>query len=139
MGRRELLAKAKREALAKFRRIMAPYKVRVEIVLLDDDDSNPPDAAEDRIDRGIEWAKAGRMDRACELWHEACNIHPKGYAIHYLLGVCAETLGDLQEAMNCYQKADRLTDEPVEEINQALGRVRVNLEKQKRLEKQLQR
>ena len=30
------------------------------------------------------------------------------------------------------EKADRLTDEPVEEINEALGRVRVNLEKQKR-------
>ena len=138
-GRQELLAEAKRQALAKFRCIMAPYNVRVEIVLLDDDDSNPPDTAEDRIERGIEWAEAGRMDRACELWQEACKIHPKGYAIHYLLGVCAETSGDLEDALKHYQQADRLTGEPVKEINQALGRVRVNLEKQKKLEKQLQR
>ncbi|MBW1792044.1 MAG: hypothetical protein JRJ14_07250, partial [Deltaproteobacteria bacterium] len=138
-GKREMLAEAKSQAISKFRRIIAPYKVRVEIVLLEDDDTDPPEAAEDRIERGIEWAEAGRMDRACELWHEACNIHPKGYAIHYLLGVCAETSGDLEEALKCYQKADRLTGEPVEEINEALGRVRVNLEKQKKLEKQLQR
>ena len=79
---------------------------------------------------------------ACELWQEACEIHPKGYAIHYLLGVCAETSGDLEDALKHYQKADRLTGEPVKEINEALGRVRVlggsGLGKEKRLE-QLQR
>jgi len=32
-----------------------------------------------------------------------------------------------------------MTGKPVKEINKALGRVRVNLEKQKKLEKQLQR
>ena len=138
-GRTEMLAEAKSQALAKFRLIMAPYHVSMEIVLLDDDDSNPPDAAEDRIERGIEWAEAGRMDRACELWHEAYNIHPQGYAIHYLLGVCSEMNGDLDEALKYYQKADRSTGEPVEEINQALGRIRVRMEKEKRLEQQLNR
>jgi len=138
-GRDEMLAEAKRQALSKFRCIMAPYNVCMEIVLLDDDDSNPPDAAEDRIKRGIKWAKAGRMDRACELWHEAGDIHPQGYAIHYLLGVCAEIAGNLDEALRYYQKADRLTGEPVEEINQALGRIRGRLEKEKRLNQQLHR
>ncbi len=139
MGRQELLLKAKRQALGKFRRLIAPYKEKLEIVLIDDDESDPPDAAEDRIERGIEWAEAGRMDRACELWQEACRIHPKGYAVHYLLGVCAEISGDLEGALKQYQIADRLTDEPVEEINQALGRVRFNLEEKRKLEEQLQR
>ncbi len=139
MGRQELLEKARKEAFAKFRLIMAPYNVCMEIVLLDDDDSDPPDGAEDRIERGIEWAKAGRMDRACELWHEADDIHPNGYAIPYLLGVCAETTGDLDKALECYQKADRMTGEPVEEINQALARIRARIGKVKRLEQQLQR
>jgi len=138
-GKGEMLAEAKKQALSKFRLIMAPYRVSMKIVLLDDDDSDPPDAAEDRIERGIEWAKAGRMDRACELWHEARDIHPKGYAIHYLLGVCAEISGDLDKALQCYQKADRMTGEPVEEINQALGRIRVRIGKERRLEQQLQR
>ncbi|MFH1935127.1 MAG: CsgG/HfaB family protein [Pseudomonadota bacterium] len=138
-GREEMLAEAKSQALSKFRLIMAPYHVSVEIVLLDDDDTNPPDAAEDRIKRGIEWAEAGRLDRACELWHEAYDIHPQGYAIPYLLGVCAEMAGDLDKALKYYQKADRLTGEPVEEISQALGRIRVRIGKEKRLEQQLQR
>ena len=138
-GKGEMLAVAKKQALSKFRLIMAPYHVSVKIVLLDDDDSDPPDAAEDRIERGIEWAKTGRMDRACELWHEACDIHPQGYAIHYLLGICAEITGDLDKALKYYQKADRSTGEPVEEINEALGRIRVRLEKEKRLEQQLNR
>ena len=138
-GRREMLAEAKSQALSKFRLIMAPYHVSVEIVLLDDDDSNPPAAAKDRIERGINWAEAGRMDRACELWHEAYDIYPQGYAIPYLLGVCAEMTGDLDKALEYYQKADRMTGEPVEEISQALGRIRVRVEKEKRLEQQLQR
>jgi len=138
-GREELLVEAKDQALSRFRLIMAPYNVSMEIVLIEGDDSNPPDEAEDRIERGIEWAKAGRMDRACELWHEASDIHPKGYAIPYLLGVCAETTGDLNEALTYYQKADRMTCEPVEEINQALGRIRGRMDKEKRLEQQLQR
>lgn len=79
------------------------------------------------------------MERACELWHEAYNLHPEGYAIHYLLGVCAETAGNLKEALSYYENADRMTGKPVEEINEALGRVRVNLEKQKKLEEQLKR
>ena len=111
----------------------------MEIVLLDDDDSDPPDEAEDRIERGIEWAEAGRMDRACELWHEAADIHSKGYAIPYLLGVCAETTGNLDEALKCYHNADRMTNEPVEEINKALARIKVRIGKEKRLEQQLQR
>ncbi len=62
-GRAELLAEAKGQALSKFRLIMAPYNVSMEIVLIEEDDSDLPDEAEDRIERGIEWAKAGRMDR----------------------------------------------------------------------------
>lgn len=34
---------------------------------------------------------------------------------------------------------DRMTGEPVEEISQALGRIRVRVEKEKRLNQQLQR
>ncbi|MBC8427226.1 MAG: tetratricopeptide repeat protein [Deltaproteobacteria bacterium] len=79
------------------------------------------------------------MDRACELWHEAYDIHPQGYAIPYLLGVCAEMAGDLDKALKYYQKADRMTGKPVEEISQALGRIRVRMKKEKRLEQQLQR
>jgi len=59
-------------------------------------------------------------------------------AKYYLLGVCAETQGKLKKALEYYDKADRMTGSPVKEINTALGRVRVSLEKRKKLEEQLQ-
>ena len=37
------------------------------------------------------------------------------------------------------RKEDRITGEPVEEMNQGLGRIRVRIGKEKRLEQQLQR
>ena len=138
-GRREMLAEAKRHAIDKFRVLIAPYYVMMEITLLEKDDTNPPSAASEKVKHGVEWAKNGRLDRACEFWQEAYKLHPEGYAIHYLLGVCSETAGNLQQALSYYENADRMTGKPVKEINEALGRVRVNLEKQKKLEEQLQR
>ena len=96
----------------------------------------PPEAKK-KIDAGTKWSKQGRLDRACELWHKAYELHPQGYAIPYLLGVCAEISGNLEKALSYYEKADRNTGAPVEEISQALGRVKVGIEKHKKLEEQL--
>ena len=137
-GRAQMLGDAKRHAIKKFREFIAPYSVIVEITLLEKDDTKPPPQAKEKVASGIKWAKQGRLERACEFWQEAYKLHPQGYAIHYLLGVCTETQGKLKQALEYYEKADRMTGSPVKEINEALGRVRVNLEKRKRLEEQLQ-
>ena len=137
-GRAQMLGDAKRRAIKKFRELIAPYSVIVEITLLEKDDTKPPPKAKEKVAKGIKWAKQGRLERACEFWQEAYKLHPQGYAIHYLLGVCAETQGKLQKALEYYEKADRMTGSPVKEINIALGRVRVSLEKRKKLEEQLQ-
>jgi hypothetical protein len=137
-GRVQMLGYAKKRAIRKFRELIAPYSVMVEIALLEKDDTKPPPKAKEKVASGIKWAKQGRLERACEFWQEAYKLHPQGYAIHYLLGVCAETQGKLQKALEYYEKADRMTGSPVKEINTALGRVRVSLEKRKKLEEQLQ-
>lgn len=137
-GRAQMLSDAKRRAIKKFRELIAPYSVIVEITLLEKDDTKPPPKAKEKVASGIKWAKQGRLERACEFWQEAYKLHPQGYVIHYLLGVCAETQGKLRKALEYYEKADRMTGSPVKEINTALGRVRVSLEKRKKLEEQLQ-
>lgn len=137
-GRAQMLGDAKKRAIKKFRELIAPYSVIVEIALLEKDDTKPPPKAKEKVASGIKWAKQGRLERACEFWQEAYKLHPHGYVIHYLLGVCAETQGKLQKALEYYEKADRMTGSPVKEINTALGRVRVSLEKRKKLEEQLQ-
>lgn len=137
-GRAQMLSDAKRRAIKKFRELIAPYSVIVEITLLEKDDTKPPPKAKEKVASGIKWAKQGRLERACEFWQEAYKLHPQGYVIHYLLGVCAETQGKLRKALEYYEKADRMTGSPIKEINTALGRVRVSLEKRKKLEEQLQ-
>jgi len=135
----EMLGAAKQEALNKFREMMAPHYVQRQFVILEGDDTNPPAAAKDKITQGIQWAKQGRLDRACEIWQDAYSLHAQGYAIHYDLGLCAEMVGKLPEALELYEKADRLTGKPVKEINQALGRVRQSMAEQRQIDEQMQK
>jgi len=43
-----MLAEAKRHAIEKFRELIAPHYVVVEIMLLEKDDSNPPSEAREK-------------------------------------------------------------------------------------------
>jgi hypothetical protein len=135
----EMLGAAKQEALNKFREMIAPHYVNRQFVILEGDDTNPSAATKDKITQGIQWAKGGRLDRACEIWQDAYSLHSQGYAIHYDLGLCAEMVGKLPEALEYYEKADRLTGKPVKEINEALGRVRQSMVQQRRIEEQMQK
>jgi len=138
-NRKELLSKAKTIAVEKFREMVAPYYVDVTIKLLTKDDTKIPSEAKKKINAGCKWSKEGRLDRACELWNDAYKLHPQGYAIPYLLGFCAETSGDLDSALSHYEKADRNTSAPVEEISEALARVKVRIETQRKLGEQMNR
>jgi curli biogenesis system outer membrane secretion channel CsgG len=135
----EMLGDAKNQALSKFLQMMAPHEVQRQFAILEKDDTTPPAAAKEKIDKGVKWAKEGRLDRACEFWQEAYSLHSQGYAIYYNLGLCAEMVGKLPEALEYYEKADRLTGKPVKEINEALGRTRQTMATQRRLEEQMQK
>lgn len=135
----DLLVKARSEAVREFCKLVAPYQVTVAITILEKDESKPRGEVADKISAGIEWAKQDRLDRACELWREAYTLHQQGYAIHYNLGLCAELTGRLSEALELYEKADRLTPLPVKEISAALKRVRGSQDSEKKLEDQLRK
>jgi curli biogenesis system outer membrane secretion channel CsgG len=135
----EMLGEAKKQALSKFVQMMAPHEVQRQFAILEKDDTTPPAAAKEKIEQGVKWAKEGRLDRACELWQEASSLHSQGYAIYYNLGLCAEMVGKLPEALEYYEKADRLTGKPVKEINAALGRIRQTMAEQRQLEEQMQK
>lgn len=136
-SRQELLAEAKKYALEKLGKLVAPYNEDFEIKLLIKDDSKVPPEAKKNINDGVKWAKAGRVDRACEFWNEASNLHPYGYAIYYLLGVCSELSGDLDKALSYYEKADTNASSPVDEISEAIGRITISIEKQKKIDEVL--
>lgn len=135
-GKNELLSLARQEALERYRTFIAPHYVDFEIGLLTSDDSKMDGEVEDKIDQGVNWAKAGRLDRACECWDQASRLHKTGYAIPYLLGVCCEVRGDFEKAQYYYVAADKETSKPVEEISTSLMRTRDSIEKQRRLQEQ---
>lgn len=120
----ELLATARDRAIARFVGQVAPHRVRMSISLLTEDDSGIPEATKVAIDNGVAFARENRLDRACTIWSEAARAHPQGYALPYLLGVCEEASGRLEQAQSQYTLADQRTSRPVDEISVAQARVR---------------
>lgn len=119
-----LVAEARRNAVERFRNMVAPHFVLVRIPLVLDDDSGIPAPLKKNIESGADFARAGDMKRACSLWLGAGGAHRAGYALPYLSGVCSEYAGDLDEAQRDYERAGRQSPQPVPEINAALARIR---------------
>jgi len=118
-----LLEQAKASVKNQFRRDIAPYYITREIRLIDSTDGIDSKEAKDLLKRGLEFAGHDRMDSACELWGQARNLAPGSYAILYNLGVCAESRGDLDAALNLYRQSDQILGKPDDDISLALTRV----------------
>ncbi|MEE9355502.1 MAG: hypothetical protein V3U75_07915 [Methylococcaceae bacterium] len=130
-----LINNAMKMAFDAFKEMIAPHYQDEVIVLFDRDNSEPSEIVQKQIKQGIRFAGDGRMDRACEIWKTAAAMHKAGYLMPYLLGVCAETFGNLHQAFTLYKTADNNTTHSVIEINEALTRVEVKLEDQVKLDK----
>jgi curli biogenesis system outer membrane secretion channel CsgG len=118
-----LLEQAKSSVKNAFRRDIAPYYITREIRLIDSTDGIESKEAKDKLKRGMDYADHGRMDSACELWGQARNLAPGSYALLYNLGVCAESRGDLDAALQLYRQADQILGKPDDDISLALTRV----------------
>ena len=70
-GEAELFGIAKKQIKAHLRKDVAPYYVTVEVKLMDSTDGIEGNGAKENLDRGIDAARNGRIDMACELWGAA--------------------------------------------------------------------
>lgn len=117
---------------------IAPRYVSFDVVLMEDPDVDLSSRQEDRFEAAIEFIEAGRIDRAGELLSQLhVEVQHQSYAIAYNLGVIREAEGAYSEAKTLYGIADRLTLEPVEEINLAVERIERLLVNQKRVKQQM--
>jgi len=132
-----LLEQAKEKVKKEFRRDIAPYYTTREIRLLDSTNGITSPEAKDKLKRGIEYADKGRMDSACELWGEARNLASGSYALLYNLGVCAESRGDLDNALSLYKQSDRILGKPDDDISLALSRVGEAIKNRSKLQQQM--
>ncbi len=131
-----LLNNAKAAVKNEFRSDVAPYKTNVTLELADSTDDIPTDEAKKKFKSGLRFARANRMDRACEFWKDASALSPKSFSILYNLGICAELYGQLEQALETFNKADRLLEKPDKRVSEAISRVSSSIEKQKRLQQQ---
>lgn len=147
-GVNELLAQeARGKALAKLRKDIAPYTQKMEARILTNfckgskggaldkytgkylkgstcDSSQPPAEVVKLVTGGEEYAKAGRLDQACDRWEQAASMHSDGFIVPYLQGVCAELHdNNLVAAARYYNTADNQASSPIKVVNDALKRL----------------
>jgi tetratricopeptide (TPR) repeat protein len=119
----QMAEQAKKLALKSFLKDVAPSFQEVQVQLLDS--SAGLDAqAQAKLSQGVAFAVAMRLDRACELWEEANQRANRSPALHYNLGVCAEAGGRIERALELYTQADRMLEQPNDQISWALARVK---------------
>lgn len=131
-----LFANAKEAAKAIFKSDVAPHYVTQEIKIMDSKDGLTSNVAEKKFEQGIDFAKNNRLDRACELWGEVRTISPNSPSLLYNLGICSEVVGNLDEALDLYKKADRLLNKPDDKISAALGRVTQAIQNREKIKQQ---
>lgn len=133
----EIAMEALKQVFDDFRKDVAPYNIDVEIELLDQNDGISNSKGKKALESGINFAKTGRLDRACDIWSDALRNNSDSIALNYNLGVCFELSGEEESALTQYYAADKLATEPNSTINDALVRVKQRIDNKKILKSQM--
>lgn len=112
------------EAVTLFQHDVAPYKKSISIAYLTSSEGIATPATKERFDGSIAFARANRLDRACELWSELAKAERSSASLTFNNGVCAEVAGDFETAEQLYTAADRMMARPDSTIGEGLKRVR---------------
>lgn len=131
-----LLSAARAKAIAQFRNHVAPHSVSLDIPLLTEDDSGMDARTKTLVSGGVDFATSGQTGKACQVWRSAARSHAAGFALPYLLGVCAELEDNLDLAEEQYALAAQRAHVPVPEISAALWRIKTARADRDRLEQQ---
>ena len=121
-----LMAQAKNAMVDAFRKKIVPHDRGMTIALMDADAHL---ADKTRFQGALNFAREGRMDRACELFREIYDGQKNSVALNYNLGVCEESAGAFWRANEHYRLADRMLDSPNRQISEALARNDRNIKK----------
>ncbi|MBF0623016.1 MAG: hypothetical protein HQL54_13940 [Magnetococcales bacterium] len=135
----QLMDQARESAILRMRQDIAPHLVTVSIALMEEEEGIESEAARKKLQRGMEFARANRMDRACEIWSHGHKLSPDAPAFLFNMGACSETSGDLTTALSWYTKADRAMLHPDDKMNAALHRVKEALNERDTLRDQLKK
>ncbi|MCK4875814.1 MAG: hypothetical protein KAS26_08205, partial [Sulfurimonas sp.] len=111
-----------------------------QVVLLDEPDIDYNDAEEKLLEVSIEYIKQSRYLKAERFLIDLIDsTNQKSYVPFYNLGVIKEAQADYKEAQKYYKLADDLVIEPVEEVSRAYIRIQRLIDKDSKIQEQLQR
>jgi hypothetical protein len=133
---RQMKKELQEQILKTIRNDIAPYYVQIEVKLLEATEDLPTAQSRQSFASGLEFAKSGRFDRACEIWGEIRNEAQSSITVLHNLAVCAETKGNLKEAVALIREADRKLKTPDDTVSSSLKRIEESVRKQKKIRQQ---
>lgn len=133
----ELLRKAQERVINRMRKDIAPYYRTSQVRLLESDQEFKDERQQQAFEGAVEFAKAKRFDRACEIWRTMQEGAAESVSLLHNLAVCAEAAGDLDTAQRLITRADRLLATPDEIVTESLQRIRDGLAKRTKARQQM--
>jgi tetratricopeptide (TPR) repeat protein len=119
---------------------LTPHYRDFRVSLLEDPDLDYTDKQEKLLKVSLEYIQQGRFDKAEQFLGQLIeSTGAKSYVALYNMGVIKEAQGNYKEAQEYYDEADHLMVEPVEEINEAVLRIKNLIAKKEKTMEQLQR
>jgi len=121
--------------------IVAPSYVYFTVTLLDDEDIDFTREQSKTFKTALELLKNERIEKANEILKQLNSVlENKSYVVLYNLGVSEEALGSVYEAYEIYKKAENISiqkDEVIEELSTAIRRVKQNIAEFEKANRQL--
>jgi Curli production assembly/transport component CsgG len=133
---RQMKRELQEQILKIIRNDIAPYYVQIEVRLIETTDDLTTERSRQSFASGLEFAKSGRFDRACEIWGEIRSEASSSVSLLHNLAVCAETKGNLKEAVSLIREADRKLKTPDDTVSSSLKRIEESVYKQKKIRQQ---
>ena len=119
---------------------LTPHYKYFDVSLLEEPDIDYTDQEEQLLEVSLKYIEQGRYDKAEKLLIDLVDATAqKSYVPFYNLGVIKEAQGNYEEAKEYYGYADNLMVEPVEEINNAVGRIENLIAKRQQTMEQINR
>ncbi len=115
-----MMAEVIKEAMASFRKDVAPTACKKHMNVLASPKGMTTEAAEERFRGAAEFMLAGRPDRACPSWRKLAADGEESISLFNNLSICAEIDEDLQAALDYCKRADGLLTRPDKNINACL-------------------
>lgn len=125
------------EVVKEFLPNIAPTTHKFYVVVLDSPEISYTKEQTAKLEAALEYLKHSRTDRAEEILSDLLtSTNDKCFVAAYDLGVIKEAKGELENAKQLYNLADRLTLKPNKTINEAIVRINEAINDQNRLNNQ---